>query len=164
MSEAGYVLIVDDSEGIRDALARDLRRLGHRCDTAANGRMGLEKLRESDFDVALIDLKMPEMGGLGLLRAMEEAGLTTVPVVLSGQAQIPEAVEATRRGAFDFIEKPADAETIRRTVGRALRHRRALCNARRMAGLAEQWEATFDAFPDMIVVLQPDCRIQQVNQ
>jgi len=111
----GNILIVDDSEGIRQSVGRYLLGLGYRCATAGDGREGLQKLREDDFDVALIDLMMPKVDGLGLLRAMEEADLDTVPIVLSGQAEVSQAVEATRRGAFDFIEKPAGNETIRWT-------------------------------------------------
>jgi len=164
MSEQGNILIVDDSEGIRESLRRDLARLGYRCATAADGREGLEKTREDDFDVALVDLKMPGMDGLGLLEAIEQAGLDTVPIVLSGHAQISEAVEATKHGAFDFIEKPAAMETIRGTIARAIRHRRALRRARVMAGLAGQWKVAFDSAADMIVLLRPDGCIRHVNR
>jgi PAS domain S-box-containing protein len=164
MSEKGHILIVDDSEFIRTVLCRDLGRLGYRCTSAADGHEALENLRAIEFDVALIDLMMPGMDGLGLLKAMREEDIDTVPIILSGHAQVHQAVEATKRGAFDLIEKPAAIEVIGRTVDRALRHRRVLQEAGRMAGLAEQWEDTFDAFPDMIVVVHPDGRIHRANQ
>lgn len=130
MSEEGTVLIVDDDEAVRKVLSRDLSRLGYSCATAGDGREALEKLRVNDFDVALIDLRMPKMDGIGLLRAIAEANVDTVPIILSAHGQISKAVEVTKLGAFDFIEKPTGAETIGRTLERALRHRQAVRQAR----------------------------------
>ena len=70
MSEEGRILIVDDDAGIRRSLSRDLGQAGHSCDTAEDGVDGLEKLRTGDFDIALVDLAMPRMGGIEMLRAM----------------------------------------------------------------------------------------------
>lgn len=164
MSQKGSILVVDDTEGIRTALCRDLRRLGYSCMMAADGGEGLEKLRAGDVDVALIDLRMPGMDGLGLLQAMSEADLDTVPVILSGFGQIPQAMEAAKHGAFEFIEKPAHTEMICKTIERAMKHRLALRRARVMANLAGQWRVAFDEAPDMIVLLGADHHILQVNR
>jgi len=164
MNGAGSILVVDDDENVRSALRRELRRLGYACDAAADGKEALQKLREHDYHVVLSDLRMPVMGGMALLEAMEEAAVDTVPIILSGAGQIAEAVEATRHGAFDFMEKPAGADRIARTVGRAMKQHAAVRQARAMAELAECWAATFDASPDMILVLDAAGLITQVNQ
>lgn len=160
---AGSVLIVDDDATICHVLRRDLGVMGYACQAATDGRTALELLARKDFDVALIDLLMPEVSGLDVLRGLQERRADTVPVILSGQKDIAEAVEATKLGAFDFIEKPAPVDVLRRTIDRALKHRQVLRQARALAERAEQWEAAFDASPDMILVLDPDGRILRAN-
>jgi len=164
MNRQGNILIVDDDKIVRRVLARDLTALGYSCKTACDGLEGLVELSDGDFDVVLSDLRMPRMDGLGLLKEIEDRGLDVVPIILSGHGQISEAVEATRHGAFDFIEKPGSAEIIGRIIDRAMKHLQIVRHAREMAGLAQQWEATFDAAPDMIVVLDADGRILRLNR
>ncbi len=164
MNKQGRILIVDDDELIRASLSRDLRRSGYSCTPACDGLDALEKLRAAEFDIVLCDLKMPRMDGIALLREIEKAKIDTVPIVLSGHGQIAQAVETTKYGAFDFIEKPAGVDVVRNVIERALKHRRIVRHAHTMSHLAEQWEATFDASPDMIVVLGPDRRIYRINQ
>ena len=164
MSRQGNILIVDDDKIVRRVLARDLASLGYSCKTAGDGIEGLEELAKGDFDVVLSDLRMPRLDGLGLLKEIEDHAFDVVPIILSGYGQISQAVEATKRGAFDFIEKPGSAEIIGRTIDRAMRHLRIVRHAREMEGLAQQWEATFDAAPDMIVVLDTDGHILRLNR
>jgi PAS domain S-box-containing protein len=164
MSEGCRILIVDDDENARDALRRNLASMACRCATAGDGQEGLRELRGEEFDVVLIDLKMPRMGGLEMLTAMAQEGIEAVPVVLSGHGNVSRAVEATKLGAFDFLEKPASAETIRGTVERALKHRRLLRQARAMTCLARELETMIEASPDMIIVLDPQQRVLRANR
>ena len=164
MGEQTRILIVDDSKTIRESLCRDLSRFGFACTMAADGLEALETMAKAEFDVALIDLKMPRMDGIALLCAIEERGIDTVPVILSGTGQISEAVEAIKHGAFEFLEKPTVIDVVRRTIEWALMHRKIVQHARAMSRLAGQWEATFDASPDMTIVTSPTHRIRRVNR
>ncbi|HHH76639.1 MAG TPA: response regulator [Phycisphaerae bacterium] len=163
MTEHGKILIVDDNEPLRSSLMRNLGRAGYSCSCAEDGLEAIAKLREVEFDVVLSDLLMPKMDGLALLDAIKEENLDVVPVILSGHNQISQAVEAIKRGAFDFIQKPTDANSVCVTVTKALKHREIKRHARAMSDLAWQWQATFDASPDMMVVLKDDQRILLVN-
>jgi len=164
MKSRDRVLIVDDDENVGKALSRQLTKAGYACATAADGYAGLEALKANDFDVALIDLEMPGMSGMELLSALRDSSVTTVLIVLTAYGDIGKAVEATQLGAFDFIEKPSSSEVIESTVARAVVNRAAFLQARKMAGLAEQWEATFDAAPELIIVLDSEQRIMRCNR
>jgi len=164
MKSRDRVLIVDDDENVGKALSRQLTKAGYFCATAADGHAGLEALKANDFDVALIDLEMPGMSGMELLSALRDSSVTTVLIILSGYGDIGRAVEATQLGAFDFIEKPSSSEVIESKVARAVVHRGAFLQARKMAGLVEQWEATFDAAPELIIVLDSEQRIMRCNR
>ena len=164
MSDARKILIVEDEESVRAALERHLSDAGFDCDQAADGRAGLELLRENDYDVALMDLQMPRMGGLDLLKAIRDEGVSAVPVILSGHGEVTNVKEAMQLGAFDFIEKPASPKVIQDAVERAASHAAVSRRARDMASLAEKWETVFDASPDMIFVLGPDSRILHCNR
>ena len=164
MNETCRILVVDDDAGFSEMLKRQLSRLGYSCATADGGTAALKALRTDDFDVAFVDLFMPEMDGMALLAAMGEANLDTVPVVLSGRANIDTAVEAMKRGAFDYIEKEPDIEILRSTVERAASHRRVRRQARQMSETARQWEATFDAVPDLMAIIDTEHRFVRVNK
>lgn len=158
------VLVVDDGITVRQVLRQQLTHLGYTCETAENGSKGLEALRSGDFDVVLIDLLMPEMDGLTLLAALKEARLDTVAVVMSGCGTVAAAVEAMKGGAFDFIEKSADLEVLRGAVERASRHQRLKRHARNMETLAQRWEETFNAVPDLIGILDNRDTFVRVNK
>lgn len=106
------VLVVDDEPSIRESLRMILEFEGYRVDEAATGSQALVKLSERPPDAAILDIKMPEMDGLELLRALRERGYDTPVLMISGHADVATAVEATRRGAFDFFEKPLQRERV----------------------------------------------------
>jgi two-component system nitrogen regulation response regulator NtrX len=106
------VLVVDDEAAIRDSLHMILEYEGYRVDEAANGSQALAKVGERAPDALLLDIKMPEMDGLELLRALRERGYDMPVLMISGHADVAAAVEATRRGAFDFFEKPLQRERV----------------------------------------------------
>ena len=95
---------------------------------------------------------------------MAEAGLDTVPVVLTGRGTVATAVDAMKRGAFDFIEKDLDIEVLRCAVERAFEHHRLKGYARQMSETAEQWETLFNAVPELITILDKDHRFIRVNK
>ncbi len=106
------VLVVDDEAAIRDSLRMILEYEGYRVDEASGGSQALAKVAERPPDAVLLDIKMPEMDGLDVLKAFRERGYDMPVLMISGHADVQTAVEATRRGAYDFFEKPLQRERI----------------------------------------------------
>jgi two-component system nitrogen regulation response regulator NtrX len=106
------VLVVDDEAAIRDSLHMILEYEGYRVDEAASGTQALVKVGERAPDAIVLDIKMPEMDGLEFLKALRERGYDMPVLMISGHADVATAVEATRRGAFDFFEKPLQRERV----------------------------------------------------
>jgi DNA-binding NtrC family response regulator len=99
----GRILIIDDDEDIREVLGDRLASQGFEVGTASNGVEGLRRLRGEDVEVVLLDLQMPEMDGMAVLRRIEEEDLDTTVVVITAYGSIERAVKAMKAGAFDFI-------------------------------------------------------------
>jgi two-component system phosphate regulon sensor histidine kinase PhoR len=115
------ILVIDDEPGILRGCERVLRAEGHRVMLADRAEHGLELLREnSDIDLALVDLRMPGMDGLELLAQAGGIAQQTVFVVITAYATIEAAVEATKRGAYDFLAKPFSPDELVHLVDRAL--------------------------------------------
>jgi len=106
------VLVVDDEAAIRDSLHMILEYEGYRVEEAASGSQALTKVGERAPDAVVLDIKMPEMDGLEFLKALRERGYEMPVLMISGHADVATAVEATRRGAFDFFEKPLQRERV----------------------------------------------------
>jgi two-component system nitrogen regulation response regulator NtrX len=106
------VLVVDDEGAIRDSLRMILEFEGYRVDEAASGPQALTRVAERPPDAIVLDIKMPEMDGLELLKALRERGYDMPVLMISGHADVQTAVEATRRGAYDFFEKPLERERV----------------------------------------------------
>ncbi len=109
---ARTILIVDDEPGVRDSLARLLELERYRVLTAGDAAAALEVVRDEPVDLALVDIKMPGMDGLELLERLQRDRPELPVVIISGHGTIQTAVEATRLGAFDFVEKPVDADRL----------------------------------------------------
>ncbi len=117
---AARVLIVDDEKNILITLKRAFEIAGYHAEIAGGGKLALEKLKENAFDVVLLDVKMPDLDGLSVLQQLR-AGGTQVPVlVMSGHGTIETAVQATKLGAHDFLEKPISTEKLLLTVENTL--------------------------------------------
>jgi PAS domain S-box-containing protein len=165
MEEAsGAILIVDDDAMVRRSLQAILERAGYACRCAADGVEGLQMLRAGDCDVALIDMHMPRLDGLGLLAGMRQAQIQAVPLVLTGFGEVASAVEAMKLGAFDYLTKPPDYQELTRATARAVEHSRTRRRAQIMEELAAQWEATFDACPDLISILDQEFHLLRCNR
>ena len=106
------VLVVDDERAIRESLRMILEFEGYRVDEAGSGPQALTKIAERPPDALILDIKMPEMDGLDLLKALRERGYDMPVLMISGHADVQTAVEATRRGAYDFFEKPLQRERV----------------------------------------------------
>jgi two-component system, NtrC family, nitrogen regulation response regulator NtrX len=114
------ILIVDDEKSIRAALCDILTYEGYEVDEAKDGEEGLNMLLKNSYDVALCDIKMPKLEGLEVLLKAGEAGLHTQFVMISAYGNIENAVEATKRGAYDFITKPPDLNRLLISVRNAI--------------------------------------------
>ena len=114
------LLIIDDEKAIRGALRDILEYEGYKIDEANDGEQGLEMFKQNDYDVVLCDIRMPKIDGLELLQKATELGRSTQFIMISAFGNVETAVEATKRGAFDFISKPPDLNRLLVTVRNAV--------------------------------------------
>jgi two-component system nitrogen regulation response regulator NtrX len=119
------ILVVDDESNIRRMVARVLEAEGHRAREVGDGRAAIAAIEEEEPEVVLLDLAMPELDGLATLRIVRERWPELPVVMMSGRATLGDAVQATKLGAFHFIEKPLNPEALLLTVRGALELRRA---------------------------------------
>jgi len=120
---ARQILVVDDEVGIRELLRDILQDEGFHVRLAENAAQAREAREQLKPDLVLLDIWMPDCDGISLLKEWAGAGLLTMPVVMmSGHGTIDTAVEATRIGAFDFLEKPIALQKLLKTVSAALKH------------------------------------------
>ncbi len=114
------VLIVDDESAIRDSLRMVLEYEGLKVVEAASGDQALQQVRRVQPDAVLLDIKMPELDGLQVLQLLKERGYEMPVIIITGHGDISTAIEATRKGAFDFFEKPLQRERVLLSLRNAL--------------------------------------------
>ena len=114
------VLIIDDEKAIRYSLREILEYEKYEVDEAKDGEEGLEKIKQNEYDIALCDIKMPKMDGMEVLEKAMELGKEVQFIMISAHGNIETAVEATKKGAFDFIQKPPDLNRLLITMRNAL--------------------------------------------
>ena len=129
---APRILVVDDEASIRRALREILEYESFEVSEAADGAAALERLRRGSFDAVLLDIKMPRKDGLEVLSECVEAWPELPVIMISGHADIRTAVEATKKGAFHFIEKPPDLQHLLVTVRSALNQGKLVVENRRL--------------------------------
>ncbi len=108
------ILIADDERAITDGLGAILSDEGYEVEIASDGQKALDRLSSDTFGVVLADLKMPKLDGLALLKELQVRSIPTECIIITGQATVGSAVEAMQRGAYDYIEKPLNAEKLNR--------------------------------------------------
>src|SRR6478736_4230936 len=116
----GKILIIDDEKAIRNTLKEILEYEGYLVDEAADGLSGLEKIENEEYEAVLCDIKMPKMDGLEVLTRAGEIADDVPFIMISGNATIDTAVEATKKGAYDFISKPPDLNRLLVTLRNAI--------------------------------------------
>ena len=119
-SSMAKILIIDDEKSIRSTLREILEYEKYEVEEAEDGETGLEMLSKNDFDVVLCDIKMPKIDGIEVLERSHSQGKETPFIMVSAHGTIETAVEATKKGAFDFIQKPPDLNRLLLTVRNAL--------------------------------------------
>jgi DNA-binding NtrC family response regulator len=123
-SPTGRVLVVDDHARARESMTDVLCQAGHRVQSCASAAEALQLVQSAEFDCIVTDLKMPGMTGIELIIQLRQRQCTTQIVMVTAHATVSTAVDAMRHGAFDYIEKPFEADALERLVGQAMRHGR----------------------------------------
>jgi len=112
------ILVVDDEPGIRAVLSETLRHSGYSVSTAVDGVAALEKLARGDFGLVIVDIRMPKMNGMAVLKEVKARFPGTHVVIMTAYGTVPSAVEAMKEGAVDYILKPFSCEDVEGIVGR----------------------------------------------
>ena len=145
------ILIVDDELIMRESLAGWLERDGHLVQTSPSGEDALEKLKETRFDILLVDIKMEGMSGLDVLRHMKESDPDVAVVMITAYGSIPTAIEAMKNGAYDYMLKPFDPNELGVLIEKIVRYQN---QAREMQFLREEVKAR-TRFESMIAQSKP---------
>src|SRR5499427_7281750 len=145
-----HILVVDDERNIRNNLGMVLEAEGYKVDTASNGDDALARVKEGHYDIAFIDIQMPKMDGLELLRYLRGLRPKMPVVILTAYGTVHRAVEAMKLGAVDFLEKPFDPKALRLLVDEVLLRQRleprgSVDDFLRLAALAQEREAHLEA-------------------
>jgi DNA-binding NtrC family response regulator len=119
MNDAARVLIVDDEPSVRLVFRTTLESSGYEVAEASDGKLALELMHEREFDVVLLDLRMPQFGGMETLERLREEGSQVPVVVVTAHGSIPDVVGALKLGAVDFVAKPLSPDTLRTVVREA---------------------------------------------
>jgi two-component system, NtrC family, nitrogen regulation response regulator NtrX len=150
-----HILVVDDEIGIRELLRDILEDEGHHITLADNAQAARDARLKQRPDLVLLDIWMPDCDGISLLKEWGNAGLLTMPVVMmSGHGTIDTAVEATRIGAFDFLEKPIALQKLLKTVAAALKHAENL----------PKTEMNLASFGKSLVINELKQRLEQISR
>ena len=141
MAVKSRILVIDDEKRMCDSIKVLLSNIGYEVDTAENGRIGIDKLQSTTFDLVITDLMMPELDGFAVMKHIKENCPGTLVIVITGYASVESAVRAIRSGAYDYILKPFDFEIIKISVERAwdkLKLEKELEKTRKLARVAER--------------------------
>jgi DNA-binding NtrC family response regulator len=114
------ILIIDDEKAIRKALTEILTAEGYKTEEAGDGEEGLKKFKERSYDVVLCDIKMPKLDGIEFLQKATESNSDVPVIMISGHGNIETAVDAVKKGAFDYISKPPDLNRMLITIRNAM--------------------------------------------
>ena len=120
MGKKSSVLVVDDEDALRTVLSNELTNEGYDVTNAADGDDAIGELQKSAFDLILLDIKMPRMNGFEVLKFVKEHHPATKVVMLTGFADLKNAIESKKLGADDFVSKPYDLVDLLTTIERVL--------------------------------------------
>ncbi len=160
---SGRILVIDDEAGIRESLRMILEYEGYNCVLAATGEEGLGMARSDSPDLVFCDIKMPGMDGLEVLGRLKAQDESLPVVMISGHGTVATAVEATKLGALDFIEKPLSSERVLLTVRNALNTSRLEQENRRLRGAEDARYNIVGQSPALLQVLDAIARAAPTN-
>ena len=124
MRKSERILVIDDDESVRKVLSTALEMKGYVVDTAQKGEEAAEKTREQSYDLALIDIRLPDMEGTKLLAAMKETTPRMMKIIVTGYPSLQNAIEAVNKGADGYVVKPLDMEKLLKTIEEHLKKHR----------------------------------------
>ena len=124
MTQGASVLVVDDDAGIRKTLSKILEKEGYLVETVENGQQAIKASNERFFNVALIDIRLPDMEGTKLLERLKEPEPKMVKIIITGYASLQNAVEAVNKGADGYVLKPFDATELLEIIEKHLEKQR----------------------------------------
>jgi len=124
MAETARILVVDDDESVRKVLAAILEEEGYAVDTAKNGREAIKKSKVKFYNLALIDIRLPDMEGTRLLTKIKDTTPKMRKIIITGYPSLQNAIEALNRGAHAYVLKPFDMEKVLEIVKEQLRKQR----------------------------------------
>ncbi len=136
--EIPKILIVDDEPDVCFILERSFRSDGYAIESVQDGRLALEKIVQTTYDLILLDLNMKPINGLQVMSHLRQQGQDAVVIILTAHSTLQSAVEALRLGAFDYLFKPATPEMIRQRVREGLQHRQQNLRRQRLLAQVEQ--------------------------
>jgi two-component system response regulator HydG len=161
MENRARVLVIDDEESIRFTFEDFLADAGYEVATAADFSSALARLDESDFDLIFADIILGGRSGLDVIRVVRERGFSSQVVVITGAPHIDSASEALRLGAFDYISKPVDQETLLHVAKTALKHKRLVDEKEKYRS---DIEAIFRSVKDGIITVDEGLKVVEVNE
>ena len=170
MDDGFQILIVDDEPNIRSGLSKGLQNSADRIDTAGDVDEALDKFRSANYQLLIADIRLPgDRDGLELVSQVKRQNPETTAIVITAHGTVDTAVEAMRRGAFDFITKPVDLKLIRQQVSRAFEHHRLqfenrqlkdqLAKAGEVAGIVGNCRALRDVLAQIRQVADTDATV-----
>jgi len=118
------ILVVDDEPLMRDFLVETLQRKKYLVEAVGNGSQAIEKVKTDYYDLVLTDMRMPEVTGMQVLKETKKVGLNIEVIIITAFGEVDDAVEAMKLGAYDYIQKPFNADKIEIVVDRAIEHQR----------------------------------------
>ena len=133
------ILVVDDEFSVRDSLMNWFRKDGYEVSAAANAREALDLMDETCFDVAILDIRMPDMDGVELQSRLAQIDSSLPVIMITAFASVDTAVRTLKQGAFDYVTKPVDPDELSHLVRRALEHRRLTEENRQLRGTIDEF-------------------------
>jgi len=124
MAQQVSILIVDDDEALSQTLSDIFQELGYGVETALDGKEAVEKCAGKYFNIALIDIRLPDINGLELLNKLKTMNPEIEGIIITGYASVETVIEALRRGAFDYVTKPLRMDEVLETIREALERQR----------------------------------------
>ncbi len=114
------ILLVDDEANIRTVFSDVLKRVGYRVKAVENGHEAIKEVEEKTYNLALVDLRMPKMDGIGVLENIKKRKPEIPVIIYTGHGSITTAVQAMRKGASDYLNKPFSPEELKLSIRKAL--------------------------------------------
>jgi PAS domain S-box-containing protein len=155
------ILLVDDEPRFIDSLQGLLKHFNYDCTKASNGTEAIELLKTNQFDIALLDVGLPDICGCNIVKFITKANIRTTAIMLTGLSTIETAVKAMKLGAYDFLKKPINHELLIKTIGKALQHNNLKIELQRSE---QRFETLSEAAWEGIIILDGDSIVEANSQ